>query len=340
VLLHIDSFSSYSTGADLAQTYSQSNMQFSTTAGRFGGGALYFNTGYNQYISYMFSSAQTEIWVGFAIQSISFQFATSLVAFNSISGPECTITLATNTGIFYVYKGYNNLLGQSSSQINFSNGIWHYIDIHYKISSSVGIVEIWVDGTQNLNLTGVDTTQYSNTSFSSLAIGVNYGYQYSGYMYVCELYILNTSGSYNNTKLGDSRIHVLLPNSDAGPNNGTPSTGNVHYTMVNEPLWSSSNSITLANTIGQEELFGVTSLPTSPPNVYGVQLLAIAEKTDAGNVQVETVLVNNGNICNGSNVQLLTSYSHIYGIYETDPNTGNAWTSSGVNTLKAGFEIT
>jgi hypothetical protein len=316
-------------------------MQFSTTAGRFGGCALQFGNEY-AFIQYLFRQAQSEIWTGFA-----FNFYTTnssayyLMIFNSPSGIEASITLTQSSGTFQVYRGQltQTLLG-SSSAFNPAINQWNYFETRYLMSSTVGVFEIWVNGTQLLNLTGVNTTQYTSTSFTSITLGTLARDNYeSNPMYVCDWYILDTAGTRNNYRLGDSRIYTLLPNSDVGPNNGTPSTGNVHYTMVNENLWSSSNSITINNTQGQEELFGITSLPVIPTVVYGVQITAIAEKTDAGNVLMQTLVVSNSVIGNGANIQVLTSYSHIYDMFETDPNTGNAWTGASINSMYFGVEI-
>jgi hypothetical protein len=191
-----------------------------------------------------------------------------------------------------------------------------------------------------MNLTNVNTSQYSNTLFSAITLGSSLNNN-AVIGYYDDWYILNTQGSTNTTRLGDSRIETLLPNSDAGPNNGTPSTGSSHYAMIDAAQNNGgSNYITIANTSGQEELFGENSLSRSPSTVFAVKVLNIVKKTDAGNCNGNSIIVSNGVSSIANSTPLLTSFSSTVGIFETDPNTSSAWTTSGVNASNAGFKIT
>ena len=336
MLLHVDGFDSYAVATDLYQEYSIVGLgQFSTTSGRFGGGAFYISGNYN-YIGWSTLSPLTNIWTGFAFSINPSDAGTGVItAFQSGTGDEATVYYNVTTGQWNFYRGYTNTsLGSVVYPI--SLGIYHWIEIHYVISTTVGIMELWIDGIQVLAISGANTTQNGLTSFTSVVLGDS-GATARGYY--DDWYILDTTGTYNNTRLGDSRVETLRPQSDFGPNNGVPSTAGPHYKMINELQWNSSNTITLGSTSGNAEVFGMTSLTAAPTNIHAVRVLATAEKTDAGALSTNAIVVSSNVTANGNSIPLTTSYSHIYNVFETDPNTGVPWTTSAINNIDCGVKI-
>jgi hypothetical protein len=337
-MLHQDGMDLYANVADFAMNYSLvSNLSLSTTGGRFGGGALVISN-YNSKITYSFSSNQTEIWVGFAVYVNSGQSYGVLLGIVGASGVEATFNYDPATSTLTVYRGDGSVSLKSES-FPLGNEIWHWVEFHYLMSSTNGTMEAWLDGTQVINVTGVNTTYYNSSSF----VGVYICTSDNGYSlytaYVDDLYILNTSGSVNNGRLGDSRIITLEATSDASPNNGTPYSGSTHYGAIDEAQWSSSNYLTITNTSGQEELFGFASMAISPQNIWNVRVLSVAEKTDSGAASAEMVVSSSGVVANGGSQSVLTSWSVLDGLFSVDPNTSSQWTTSAVNSLKAGYKV-
>jgi len=335
-IIHMDGFDSYASLGDLGMEYGVSGSNFSTSAGRFGGGA-YGAGGYGQHINRSIANI-SEVWTGFAFQFLSGSSngQSSILIFQSASGVEAELCYAPGVNTLAAYRGD---LQASLGTVSWTPGPnYHWIEVHYKMSASVGIFEVWIDGVQVLNITGANTTQYGSSSFNVVALGN----EYSGENMSCyydDWYILDPNTSPNTARLGDSKIETLTPASDATPNNGTPSSGSSHFAMVDESQWSSANSLTLANTSGQEELFGMGTLSSTPANVWAVRVLGVAEKTDAGACNLEAVCVSGGTEADGPSVPLLTGYSHVSGIFQTDPNTSAEWTYSGVNAMKSGFKV-
>jgi len=333
-LIHLDGFDEYSGASDPAMQYTM-NGQFSTSAGRYGGGALNIS-GYNQTIQYVLPSPQTEIWLGFAMNNQETSSQQLVLALGSPSNTEGALWYQGNSGAWTFYRGQqDSSLGTATKAIMANS--WHWIEVHYKIDPSAGVLELWIDGVQIMDLTGVDNSKTGGTSLTTLTFG---GANNSQAAYYDDLYILNTSGSANNGRLGDSRIETLKPTSDAGPNNGTPSSGSTHYAMVDENQNDGSTStITIANTSGQEELFGMGSLDGTPATVHAVKVTCIAEKTDGGSCSGEAVVSSSGTAAEGASTPLLTSFSLIGGIFETDPHTSAAWAYGAVNAMDCGFQI-
>ena len=339
MLLHLDGFDSYAALNDLYQEYYLVVAGgFSTSAGRFGGGAVQL-TGNTQGVYWASPTGITDIWTGFAFQKLSTNIgsAGSIISFGSVSGVESTIWYDPSTGTWTAWRGQGSgttVLGTNVFAISLNT--YHWVEIHYSISTTVGIIEVWVDGTQVLNLTGLNNTQTGQTSFNSIILGLEY-YTCSGNF--DDWYILDTTGSYNNTRLGDSRIETLRPSSDAGPNDGVPSTSGAHYAMVNEMQWNTSNSIVLGSTSGNAEVFGMTSLSTAPTTIHGVRVLAVVEKTDGGTLLANAIVKSSGVEADGNSTVLTTSFNHAFNIFEVDPNTNSPWTTPAINSMDCGFKI-
>jgi hypothetical protein len=341
-LIHLDGFDEYAQNSDMGFYYTNpDNWNVDTTGGRYGGGSFYMSGG-GEGFGYPMPAAQTEVWIGFAMacnNGATDGTNRAVLSFFSAAGLEASIFYCSQTSTWTCYRGNTNtLLG--SGYGNFGNAtVWHWVEFHYKISATAGVMEVWVDGVQVVDVTGADTTQNSSTQFTLIDWGYN-GNQGSCSSYIDDSYVLNTSGSANNTRLGDSRIESLKPTSDAGPNNGTCSSGSAHYAMVDENQNDgSTTTITIANTSGQEELFGMASLAGTPATVHAVKVLNIVQKTDGGACNGEAVVSSGGTPAEGSSTSLLTTFSPCLGIFETDPNTSAAWAYTAVNAMECGFQI-
>ena len=337
MLLHMDGFDSYATGSDLFQEYTIATLGiFSTSAGRFGGGAVYLNDN-GKALYWTNPNVMTEIWSGCAVKIDPSYLGPGFVfTFTSGAGTEAGVWYDWTTGYWACYKGnQSTFLGSAPYPISMS--FYHWVEVHYKISTTVGVMEVWVDGVQVINLTGINTSQSGGTNFGTVGLGL-VGSNTCRAVYD-DWYILDTTGSYNNTRLGDSRIETLRPNSDAGPNDGVPSTAGPHYAMVDEMQWSTSNTIVLGSTSGNAEVFGMTSLSTAPSTIHAVRVLAVVEKTDGGTLLANAIVVSSNVEADGTSTDLNTSFSHAFNMFETDPNTSTPWTATAVNSMNCGFKV-
>lgn len=93
------------------------------------------------------------------------------------------------------------------------------------------------------------------------------------------------------------------------------------------------------STAGDHDLFAMTNLPATPTSIMAVQQRVVARRTDGGPRALQTELKSGATTVQGTATSLSTSYVPQFTIYETDPNTGSAWTASAVNALEAGYKI-
>ena len=340
MLVHLDGFDSYTTAADLMTEYGGAISTINLTAGRFGGGAVSFGSSSNA-LARSLATATTELWVGYAIKptSIGSAYDGTLLVLSSATGTELAFCVAAGTGAVNIHKGTANgtILATLGTTTVFTSNAWHWLEFRYKYGASVGAAEFWIDGVQfGTTFTG-NTTSAGGGSIILATIGSAAYTDIAGY--IDDLYIVDVNQAGVSTgRLGDCRIATLVPTGNAGPNNGTPSAGNA-YACVNEAQWNSSNYVTLTNTPGQEELYTMGALPTTPASVFGVRVLAVAEKSDAGAAALYPSLKSGTHDTPAAAVSLLTAWGRAYGLFETDPNTSAAWAAAAVNAMACGVKV-
>lgn len=333
-VLFRDGLDRYNVTADLLMVYNSNSGSFSTTGGRFGGGG-YSPSSVGMTLSLM---AGSEFWSAMACSltgsgsgdRVVMSFSSVASAFN---GVEATVTYNQSSGLWKLWRGpLSTLLGSITAPM--TSG-WHWLDVHYKMDGSAGVFEIWLDDVQLLDLTAQNTIQNGGeTTIIALTWGdINSG---STAEFTIDDIIIsdNTLG-----RVGDSRIVTLEPTSDATPNQGTPSTGTNHYAVVDEAGWNTSDYLTMPNTSGDKENFGFASLSGTPTTIYGVGIVLISQKSDAGAFSLEPYVTSNSVEADGGSTNPLTSWSLQTAFFETDPNTSAAWNAAGVNAMTGGFKV-
>ena len=213
----MDGFDSYTTLADLSTEYVSSPYTFSTTGGRYGGGAP--SVGVSLALG-KFISPLTELWCGFAMYPTAFgTTAATLLSISGGSGKEFAVVY--NGGAIKFYRGTgNDTLVQTTAVTAISLNTWHWMEFRYKYHASTGVCEVWCDGVQLASYSG-NTTSSGSGSVSFILIGSTIGNSYNWSGAVDDLYILDATTGSNTTRLGDSRIETLLPTGNGAANNGT-----------------------------------------------------------------------------------------------------------------------
>lgn len=340
-----DGFDTYSNTSDLLFRYSASQPQLSTTAGRFGGGC-YQATQNNSWLAAPCLGNPSSVWVGFAFQPAENTNLYDLLGFTSTATPECVLAYDWTTSTFKLFNTQNAVAIALSGTVILNASEWSWIDVFFSLNASAGECQVFVNNTQCMNATGLDTVPNAGVTTLSLVSlsgstspsgqGVNHAH-FGNYDDFC---IRDTSGSINNGRQGDSRITTGTVNSDATPNDGTPSTsGAPHYTMVNEVHWNAANSLTLTNTSGQIEAFGITPLSVVPAEIIGVQLVAYTQKSDAGDATFSLNAKSSGTLGTGATQNPTQTYAAYIENFSVDPHTGAAWTATAVDDMIVQYEV-
>lgn len=201
--------------------------------------------------------------------------------------------------------------------------------------------EAWVVGTRVFELTGIDTKASSAAGYASVCLGASTVSQGPGSnnVFYDDWIILDTTGAANNARPGKRRIRTLYPNADATPNDGVPSTGADHYAVLDEPQVSTADYLTLANTPGTTELFGMGDLPATPLAIDCLKVSAVVSTDDGGATAGRVVVNSGGTEAEGPVTNVTAGYTSITGLWETDPATAAAWSKAGVEGLNAGYRV-
>jgi len=98
---------------------------------------------------------------------------------------------------------------------------------------------------------------------------------------------------------------------------------------------------THSGTVGQEDLFNFPVLLTTPSAIYGSAVKAYVAKSDSG---LRTISINmkSGSVdSTGSNPNQSMGTTMVWqrSFFDLDPNTGVAWTASGINAARSGITV-
>jgi hypothetical protein len=149
-----------------------------------------------------------------------------------------------------------------------------------------------------------------------------------------DLYMTNTA-----TRVGERRIDVLRPSADTAQKDWTPSTGTNNSALVDDTTFNDDTDYVSASTVGNKDLYDIGNLGFTPAAITALQVTYRARKDDATTREIRANVKSGSTTANGATKGMTTSYQTFFDIYETDPATSAAWTTSAVNALQIGPEV-
>lgn len=202
-------------------------------------------------------------------------------------------------------------------------------------SGTSGAVSVKIPNTI-INLTGVntqngsrglmDTTRYSVTGFAS---GNPHQIMHGIWW--------DTTGTYNNSWMGDRRVFGSKVNANGDENDFTPVGGTTNWGNVANypPIAADYNQ---SSTVGAIELYKGTS-PTGVTAVAGAMVSSIMMKTDAGTRSGSNIIKSGGIIGAGTTIALPDSLNLQTDIFEIDPSTNAPFLPSALPLLQRGVKL-
>ena len=301
-------------------------------AGRTGGYALDISAVWGELYTPNLTTDATMV-VGFAYY-YSATYQNKIVAL--YDGATLGVNLQqTYGGELAVYRG-TTLLGTTSG-LGLLMSTWYWIEMKVVCNATTGSYEVRVGGVNKLSASSVNTKAGSNNYHTKVGfIGPQ-----SGYEYLDDIYILDGSGSANNTFLGNRKVVALFPNGDVGGyTDFTCSTGGTHYALVDENPVNDDTDYVEDGTTGHKDLWDYPSLSGTGSTISGIQINTMARETDATNFTLNTLIKSSTTEDAGTGEVIgSTSYKVMRRISETDPATSAAWTVSGVNAAQFGVKV-
>lgn len=276
--------------------------------------------------------AATQVFVGVAFRATNLSVGTSLFSFYSDTGTTEHVRITiTGTGALTINRT-STVLATSANTLNINQ--WNYIEASATLADAGGTVTVRVDGAVWVTYTGDTRLSGTATTFNYLVIRGSGSYN----SYFDDFYLCDSTGTTNNTFLGDVRIQTLAPSGPGSVSNLTPVGSVNNWQNVDEIPWS-ANDYNISTSAGAQDLYAMNDLAAGTSTVFGVQSNSVASKTDAGARSFKPLLRMGGTTYAGSTITLTPSDTTHPSVYNQNPATGSSWTPSEVNSLESGLEI-
>jgi hypothetical protein len=232
--------------------------------------------------------------------------------------------------VLRLYRG-STLLGTTSDGI--AQSAWTWLSVKYVCSQTTGVVEIKLNNATVLTFNGNTQNGAVNQVHRPL-IRSGTG------VYINQLVIDNlviATGLASDPPLSECRIFgAVVPTSNFNvqftPNAGT------NWSNVNEIPPNDDTSYNSSNTVGATDVF-VCNPPTLTGVIPAVKINFRARKDDAGVREIAPIIRPGTTNQQGAAIEITSNYFNRGFVWETNPDTGQAWNPGDIANLKFGYRI-
>lgn len=252
---------------------------------------------------------------------------------------------ATTTSQFTIYQNSDGsisirngnsgtVLGTSAAGVIAIN-TWYFIEVAVAIDNS-GSAEVRVTSggvtATVINVSGVDTMGAANLNVGRINLPEP---DSSGTMWYDNLYVRDDL-----TFMGPHRVIYRRPLTALVGDFDLTATAATPYPLRVDDQAADTSSYIAGDTVSDEQLFTMEGLGRfSGTDVAAVQVIAFA-RTDAGTATLAPVVSSNGDVAVGSNWALDTTFRFRFQMFNSDPDTGAAWTRAALSLAYMGARIT
>lgn len=343
-----DGMDSYAAAADIPKKWglAPGTFGFSSTGGRFGGGAI-TNNGANtsdilRSLVYWSPGNNVVLEYGFYFKASSppsvggLPFFAGITASNGIltgSGSNASIWLNINTSGQPVLM-CNGI--QATSTINVCDGNWHWIECYFSTS--------WGNGSKGLYVDAVNMGGF-NVGASTLAgFPVAFGFIAIGTAYSIDDFIIgdsntgwpNAGNASADIPLNPRKITTKRPVSDASVTFTTTSSGSTHFNLVNE-VNPDTTTWVQDSISGHKDLFNMSALGYTPTGIDSAVLNVYWSNPNAGTINAGLACKSVATEADSPSSVVPLSYQTIQNSFHLDPNGNIAWTGAAIDAAQFGF---
>jgi hypothetical protein len=347
-LIFADGFDGYGAGLSAATTalvnsgkwayyggWGDANWVVQVGYGRQGGGAL------------IPGQVQT-VWVANDLPNLDEVIMGGAVQLHVLSGNDNPIFSLYDGATQQVMVGYDgaNMIAQrgdgtvlaTASPTNpLTIGLWHVLEVHFKIADAGGRVVVKVDGTTVIDFTG-DTKNTANAYATRYYVGT-VGGSNAFRIYIDDFTINTLVGDAPTGFIGDRRVENRKPLLEGATSDFTPSAGTNNALNVDENGADIDATYNESSTVGHVDLYTVQDLATSSGSVIGLVHATRWRKTDAGARTGRQVLRTDATNFEGPDVAMNDAYITTIRTLSINPDTSLPWTVSEINALEIGVKV-
>ncbi len=245
------------------------------------------------------------------------------------------VQILTN-GQIRVIQGNGTVLGTTSNAL--STGAFYYMSFKVKIADGTsGTVDILVNGVSWLSVSSLDTRNGGSATWDEFVYGKLVSTASISWDFD-DLYLADDSGSGWNAMKSDVRIDALYPTSNGTTRDWTRSTGSDDFSLVDETAPNDDTDYLEAAAAGDLVTMGFPDAPAVGADIYGVQVVVSAKKTDAGSAGHKGATRIGSTDYLGTEVGLTTGYTFQRQCWDLSPDSGVAWTESEFNAAEFGAQ--
>lgn len=269
----------------------------------------------------------------FLTNAVAVTNTVELFSFRDGTAQHCGVGISGSKLIFF--RGTTATVLATGTTTLVANS-WYYVECKVTINNTTGSFEVKLGGASEIALTtGQDTQNTANAFISRVYfLGLNSN---PGPERWQDIYVSDTSGGApGNDFLGMCIVDTLFPTTDNSVQFTPLSSTNA--SNVDDPALDSDTTYNSSTTSGHVDTFNHGALPVTPANIFSASVLSMARKDDVAARSVRNKLISGGTTSNGVSTPLGTAYLYVRDDYPTDPNTAAAWTKSGIDATKIGYE--
>jgi len=250
--------------------------------------------------------------------SIHFMSAGGSILFSMVFNPN---------GSVVVYgSSTSTTLGQSSGGL-ITAGSWNHFEIKFSISTTVGSVEV--------RLNGVTIIAVTDLNLGSTAIGiVQYRCTYSSIggsfqaWNIDDVVLWNNAGSVNNDFIGPARVYTQYPSADMSPMEWDVVGAASGAAAINNSTPDDDTSYVQADSEDLLAEFTIGTLPADVERITSIHMVPRGRITDGGAGVILSYIKSDGEIAEGANKSLSTSYAYRGEVFQVDPDGDIQWTKT------------
>ncbi len=243
---------------------------------------------------------------------------------------------ANTDGSITAFRGGVSSLGSSSAGA-LASGSFQFVEVQFTIDDAAGVVLVKVDGSTVLNLTTQDTRNVGDEGLISYIEWRNPGTITND---KDDLYILDGSGSVNNTFLGDVAVLARTANGNGASSQLTGSDADSvdNYLLVDETAPSMSDYVG-TSTVDTKDTYGMQNIGGEGTPI-AVQVALYGAKADTGQSRLVQARARSvGSEVGNGGGYLGRSSLYQFGVYDVDPNGNIAWTRPAFDGIEVGGRL-
>jgi hypothetical protein len=338
-LRFVDGFDHYATAQILQKWSSNATGVISAGNGRNSTQSYRHSTSNDFATKSLTTSGDTAI-IGFAWKTSDITDANSANAILKISasGTDHVSITVNASGQILAKRGDGGGTTLGTSSVALSSGSFAYIEVKAVIDNAAGAVTIRVNGSEVLAVSGVDTNAGGGSDvWDTIMIGDEGAGTSSATRDFDDLYACDGSGSVNNDFLGPVRVKTIYPDGAGNSTDFTPSAGS-NFENVDEALTDSDTTYNSESSAGDHDTYTYGSVGLSG-TVKGVQVNMLVRSDGAGSETVAPMVRLSATDYQGTTQGLTTSYTDVFQVYETSPDTSTAWTVAEIDGAEFGIKL-